>query len=520
MARLILASFLMTALGVCSWVRADDQDAKTKPRDKSATLQKEEEALQQERLSKQFKDFELALLNMAQRLERSSKPEDRERAANLRQAIKKASESEVDNKFQALVALLRDNKALSLNEIRDAMDRSKMLVDDLNAILAMLLNDNRDAQLKAERERIRKLLEILNKIIRDQKVTRAQTESSGMESRALLKSQEKVTQPTDALAKAMSGKPKDGNGQGGKPGQPKPGQPGEKKPGEKKDGQQSPPNGNKQDTPQTPGQRQVEDAVKDQKRAEEELKKEKRDEASNKQDDAIKKLEEARKRLEEALRQLREEELQRLLANLQARCERMLAMQIEVYEGTMRVEKAIEQNPEKKAGRTEEQRSLQLSDREQEIVRQANNAIQLLENEGSAVAFPEVFTQVRDDMQHVARRLGKADVGRVTQSIEEDIIATLKEMIEALKKAAQAGKGGGKGNSNSQPIDKLIDLLAELKMIRSMQIRVNSRTHTYALQYTGEQANEPDIRKELIDLAQRQQRIFEVTNNLAKGKNN
>ena len=65
---------------------------------------------------------------------------------------------------------------------------------------------------------------------------------------------------------------------------------------------------------------------------------------------------------------------------------------------------------------------------------------------------------------------------------------------------------------------ELIDMLAELKMIRSMQLRVNSRTNTYARQYQGEQANDPDIRKELEGLADRQARIFDATNNLARGK--
>ena len=65
--------------------------------------------------------------------------------------------------------------------------------------------------------------------------------------------------------------------------------------------------------------------------------------------------------------------------------------------------------------------SLKLSDQEGEIVVEARKAIEVLEAEGSAVAFPEVFQQVRDDMMHVQRRLGVSDVGAVTQTIEQDI---------------------------------------------------------------------------------------------------
>jgi len=523
MIRLVLASLLITAIAFISLVRADDPDDKAKPKAKSSEAQKEEEALEQERLLKQFRDFETALLSLAQRLERSSKAEDRERAANLRQAIKKAGQANVDTKFDALVALLRENKPISLTEVRDAMDRSKMLAEDINAILALLLNDNRDAQLKAEKERIGKILEMLKKAIRDEQVARAQTESGAIDKKSLAKSQEKVTKDTQEIAKAMGGDPKkndskNGDGKskdGDSKGKGKDGQ--ESKKGDSKDSKNG---GDKQQKQETPGKPEIDKAIEKQKRAEEDIQKDKKNDASNNQDEAIRKMEEARKKLEEILRQLREEEMERLLAALQARCERMLAMQIEVYQGTMRVDKAIEQNPDKKASRTEEQRSLQLSDREQEIVRQANSAIQLLQSEGSGVAFPEVFTQVRDDMQHVARRLGKADVGRVTQGIEEDIIATLKEMIDALKKAQSSKSGSGKPGQPGQPQNQnLIDLLSELKMIRSLQIRVNSRTQTYGHQYTGEQANDPDIRKELTNLAQRQQKIFEVTNNIARGKN-
>jgi hypothetical protein len=37
--------------------------------------------------------------------------------------------------------------------------------------------------------------------------------------------------------------------------------------------------------------------------------------------------------------------------------------------------------------------------------------------------------------------------------------------------------------------------------------------------YTGEQAEEPAIRRELRNLSDRQERIFEVTNRMAKGDN-
>jgi CRISPR/Cas system-associated endonuclease Cas3-HD len=493
---------------------------------------KEDLTILEERLSSQFNAFQANLLQMAQRLERSPKPEDRQRAVLLKDAIKKTQELGTPNKFTTLIDILKSKNAISLNDAKEAMDRSKMVAEDIRTLLAILMSDNRDAQLKAEKDRIQRMIKMLDKAIQVQKVARAQNESGQLDRKALGKAQDKAKEAARDVAKAMdprSGDPKEGQSKDGKSkdgqsksGQPKDGQPkdGQSKEGQSKDGQSK--EGN-QPPEALPGKQQLQDAQDQQDSARKNIEKDKRDDASQNQDQAVKKMEEVRKRWEELLRQLREEELERLLAALQVRCERMLAIQIEVYESTQRVDKAIAQNPDKKPGRPEEQRSLQLADRETELTKQANSALQLLEAEGSAVAFVEAFLQVRDDSQHVTRRLGKVDVAAVTQTIEQDIIATLKEMVEALKKAQQdlqnkkqqQQQGGGAQQNNQN----LIDILAELKMIRSMQIRVNNRTTTYGRQYQGEQAAVPDIQKELENLADRQKKILDVTNSIARGKN-
>src|SRR5262249_13387552 len=147
--------------------------------------------------------------------------------------------------------------------------------------------------------------------------------------------------------------------------------------------------------------------------------------------------------------------------------------------------------------------------------------------EGSAVAFAEVFEQVSKDMEVVRNRLNKTDVGEITQKVENDIIDTLRDMIEALKKAQKDAKSDpkqGKPNKGMPQDQKLIDQLAELKMIYAMQKRVNARTELYGKQYKGEQAPIPEsakdkkekehldmIQRELKDLANRQDKIGKVT---------
>jgi hypothetical protein len=127
------------------------------------------------------------------------------------------------------------------------------------------------------------------------------------------------------------------------------------------------------------------------------------------------------------------------------------------------------------------------------------------------------------------------DVSLFTQKIENDIISMIQEMIEALKKARQENqkpKDPPPGGSGSPSDQKLIELVQELKMIRSLQIRVNKRTEDYAKEYKGEQAPAPGqatspeerekteiIQKELKNLSERQKKIGEITDNIYRGKN-
>ena len=755
MTRRILASLLVTALALAVVARADNpinlkvDPKKTGPKDEAKLDEKavvEEAAIKQARLSEDFRKFEGALLRLAQRLESSSKAEDREKAVVLKKAIDRAMNEGVDTKFDRLVNALKTSKAITPDYLQGAMDQNKELANDIRTILAILLTDNRDEELRKEKERLQELIRRLNEIIRAQQTVRAWTDRDSMEKNRLAREQNKVSEATAWLARSLGkGDPKNGaerrgeskgegkKGTGGKgeakedtresKGDPKSreganagknedrenkggakggegndkenkggskaggdqqgdkenkggaksgegndkenkggakagegndkenrggakgdqkenAQPGAGKPsaeaqgdkaggkeagkpdegkqgagkeagkqggqqagkggakadpkgrgdgkgqskGQQQSGQQGGQSGGQQGGQQqsgqqqqgqskgqqggqqggqqqqgqskgdgqqggqqqqqaedqppddTPGRKKIQDANLDQRRAEDNIDKNKRADAGKNQDEAIEKLIQARKKWEELLRQIREEENERLLAQLQARCERMLAMQIEVKDGTVATAHAVEANADKKPSRAEVQKSLQLADREDEIVREASKAITLLETEGSAVAFPEVFIQLRSDMENVSRRLRATDVDSLTQTIEQDIIDTLKEMVEALKKAQkdqQAKKQQQQQQGGGNQDEKLIDLIAELKMIRSLQIRVNTRTKLYGQEYEGrEQAPVVDpamppeqkekltrVRKEVKDLADRQEKIFEVTENSAKGRN-
>lgn len=122
-------------------------------------------------------------------------------------------------------------------------------------------------------------------------------------------------------------------------------------------------------------------------------------------------------------------------ADLAARCRKMHDLQVALTDGTKALHKAIDGTPDKKPRPEDLRAALKLADSAKAIVAEATGAIEMLEKDGSAVAFVEVVKALREDLRRVQARLEKGEVGTVTQAIEKDSLDTLKEMIRALTKA-------------------------------------------------------------------------------------
>jgi hypothetical protein len=474
-------------------------------------------------IERQYKAFTTNLLALAQKFEKSDRVEDKDKAKALRKAIDLADKEGVDNKFTVLLRTLgaaANNPSIS--DINSAKNQNDELIKALREILAILQSDDELARIKAEKDYLEKLLADLNNLIRQTSINQSRTDSGRGDPKQLAKDQKKLADAVDKLASKM-GSPKAGEGKGGKPGEPKEGKPGEGKPGmgepkpgggmgEPKPGQPAP--------PKAPGADAVRKAVPDEENAASNLDENKRPKASDALAKAEEALKTARDELEKRLKQLREQELERILANLEARVNKMLQMQKEVLGQTVSIHTQIQKSAEKKPVAADFQNAQKQEDKEAEIISEADKAITLLQNEGSAVAFPAVFEEVRKDMARVKERLHDANVGEDTQSIEKDIIEALEHMRDALKKAQQElgnKPPGPPGDPNNDPqLKKLLDEIAELKMIRQLQVQVNTRTKRYG---ATEQAEDAQIKKELRDLSDRQEKIEVMINNMATKKN-
>ncbi|MEX0677501.1 MAG: hypothetical protein WD063_10530 [Pirellulales bacterium] len=525
-------------------------------------------ATEQQQVADRFRELERLLLRMAE----LTAPTDPRRAALLKRAVAQSKDRAIDQRFDELVKLLRDERLAAV------VTNQGEVHNDLVKLLELLLSEDRSKRIETEKERVRDYLKRVNKIIKEQKAVQGETERRG-DAGKLADQQSELAGKTGELAKDIDAsgqkkpdeksqdaktpdeetpdkdsqqpdkgdqkdKPKGGDSKGQKPDKSKDGQqqdkdaeskdakPGESQ-GEKKDqppGEKAPPveppgqegsqgQGQQRDqSPQQSAQERLEQAQKRMQEAQKKLEEAKRTDAVEKQAEALRELEKAKAELEEILRQLREEEMARTLAMLESRFRKMLEAQIEVYEGTRRLDKV----PAAERDRDDEIESDRMSRKEAQIAVEADKALDVLREEGSAVAFPEAVTEMRDDMVAVRDLLAEAKVGAITQGIEQDIIAALEEMIAALEKAQkdmekQNQQQPMQGDGDSEM--PLVDTLSELKMIRALQMRVNTRTKRYGEMVKAEQADQPELLEALRRLAEREQRIHKVTRDIVVGRN-
>ncbi len=272
---------------------------------------------------------------------------------------------------------------------------------------------------------------------------------------------------------------------------------------------------------QTEGRKDLQEAQDSMQKAIEDLEKKSRETAGEEQERALKKLEELKAKLEEILRQRREEEKELYLAMLEVRFQKMLKVQLQVNAETTRLEKI----PEKERNPAHFDKCSEAARQQRENYSDAGKTLVLLKEEGSSVAFPEAVEQMQGNMDLIAKRLTRADTGDTTQLLEQLVIETLEEITLALQKEMETQRqkkqqGPTKKPKPGQPEDQgLVNKLAELKMIRSLQNQVNRITKQIGTQIEGEQTGDPDQRKLTEDLGKRQQRIQSATYDLSTGRN-
>jgi len=492
-------------------------------------------------LSNRMRELEATFLRLADLLDTT----DPRRAATLRSAFEQARELEVTDRLDTIVELLEKGQLLKASTGQDAA------IDRLRELLAVLESGENRKTVTDSKKKVKEFLGRINNLIARQMGLEGTTEAGGNPDE-IAKKQNVLENDTQALAEdvdvfrresanaagikpqgdpddkppsesAKDGPSKDGpsnessKGQGGENGN-SPNQGSDS--GEKESSEQEP-QGNDEVSRADRTNRRLETARSRMQEAREKLDAVEPQAARKEQEKALAELEAARAELEEILRQLREEEIERLLVKLEARIRDMLRAERLILRGVQQLANETTST----SRRERELESTRLGSEQTVITADITRALTLVRDDGSAVAIPEALQQIREDSALAADRLKRSDTGSFTQGIIESLVASLEELLSALERAEreqqdrqEQGQARGRpANPGEQP---LVDKIAELKMLRILQTRVNGRTSRFSalLNEGTEQASEAELIEALGRLARRQERVERAAHDIATGR--
>jgi hypothetical protein len=223
----------------------------------------------------------------------------------------------------------------------------------------------------------------------------------------------------------------------------------------------------------TPGTPQVARAAEDMQQAADRLGERQPGAARQNQQGALEQLQQALDELDDALRQVRREESEETLAALEARLRSMLTREKQVREAVL----ALDEKSVENWTRVDRLRLAESAEMQRGVHDDCEATLRILVDEGTTVVVPELMRQVAVDMADVSARLDRSDTSTETQRVLSNVIAVLEEVLEAVerKREADASLDSGEQPSGDQP-RPLLPNSAELKLLRSSQMRLNERT--------------------------------------------
>ena len=525
------------------------------------SLQAQELPDKQRSLASRYAQLEQILFRLA---ETSATTHPRQTTL-LNKALLESKDKLIIQRFATLVG------ELERRQFASAVTGQTDIEQDLLLLLKLLESVDRDESREREKEAIRELLKDLEEILQSERILKNQTHQQELHNLPLLeKEQRDIRMQAQALRDRLdeyegtsprrdnepdeSAEPQDGQQQDAQQqdgqqqdgqqqdGQQQDGQQqdGQQQDGQQQDGQQQ--EGQQQDAQQqdgqqqnqqqqepTPTQRAMQRALERMRQAEERLQQAEREGAIEEQEEAIAELQRLKEELEKILRQLREEELLQTLERLEARFKRMLQQEQTIRAQTERLinELAGEQVPDQRQIKI---RADRLANDQQSVIEDAEVALLILREDGTAQAMVESLLQARFDMVDVKTRLEQTSLDTITLHIEDVVIEALQEMLNAIQEAmdelrermenAENERGEGEGAAMGE--EPLIAILAELRMIRSMQRRVNDRTERYdneikqVLEKPGSDLG--PFKRAVEELARQQNRISRILHELRIGR--
>jgi hypothetical protein len=234
--------------------------------------------------------------------------------------------------------------------------------------------------------------------------------------------------------------------------------------------------------------------------------------ASEQQQQALDSLKYAKQQLEDEaeklLERLRGEVKRRVMEGLTL----MLEKQVAVRESTELV------GPKAAGGSRQAITALVgLGKSEGRIVELANELITLVEETEFGIALPAALLMVRDAMADVQASLAEGDGSPKVIEAERQIEADLAALLDAMKQLPSSKMSNRKAQKGARDRERELNrLIAELKMIRLLQIRTNQKTVEADRARAGLAALSAALKEKIESVADQQDFVREATERLAE----
>ena len=228
---------------------------------------------------------------------------------------------------------------------------------------------------------------------------------------------------------------------------------------------------------QQPGQQSVANACQCMQQASGNLKNQQAGNASPQQQKAIDELNKALDEIQGRLAELQDQLDDEKLVRLEDIFLQMLERQQQASAGTIDLDRKKKET-QGKLRRADRLALKKLAVEERELALMAQQALDLLIEDGTSIVFPKVVEDLRDILNTVGKLLDEQRTDDYTRTLQKEVETTLEELIEALQKAMKSGGGGGGGGGGNCP-PPLLPNTAELKLLRALQLRVNRRTKSF-----------------------------------------
>lgn len=415
-------------------------------------------------------------------------------------SLAQALESTEPEKAERLIAALQQARTMHLaprmRQVADLLDTAKLdaasgeqkqLLADLERLLQLLLAESRAKENERdEREQLAAWRQEIQRLLEQQRALRGDTQSL----------QNKDSPPPadrPAALKKLAAQQANTATQTGQLAQ-----------------QMKQAAGDKPNANPKPGAAKVAQAESAMKSASECLGSGECDSADEQQSEAQQKLEQALKELDERLQQLDNEtdrgpQIEAMLREILAKQQRATLATAEV-ESRRAADGMLRRADRLALGK--------LTADEKSLADALEQLHQSIAEEGLSVVFLELLGQTGADVATVAGRLDKQLTDIPTRELQREIESSLEELIDALQKEnkrKQQQSSGGEGSGGGKP--PLLPNSAELKLLKSRQLKVNRRTETLANAPAGELLPS-DRRSELDELSRQQATIEELTGRL------